>query len=77
MPKPPLSKAELYQLAAVVALGAAVGFIWQTLAELTDARRQLRTTRLDLAAARGALEDAQADAQRLADVTASRVEDAT
>lgn len=42
MGKHPLTRAEVNQLLAVVALGAAVGFIWQTFAELTNARRELR-----------------------------------
>lgn len=45
MGKHPLTRAEVNQLLAVVALGAAVGFIWQTLSELADARRELRTAR--------------------------------
>lgn len=50
MPKHPLSKAELDQLLIIVALGAAAGFVWQTLQELANARRELRTARWDLSA---------------------------
>lgn len=52
MPKHPLTKAEGYSLAAVLLIGAAAGAIWAALDEVANARRELRTARLNLAAAR-------------------------
>lgn len=51
MPKHPLSKADLNLVLAMVALGAAAGFVTQAWADLADARRDTRRLRGRLAMA--------------------------